>query len=100
MLQAFKAYIKSTGLFGGSDRILLAVSGGVDSVVMVRLFNDAGFNFGIAHSNFGLRGAESDGDEAFVKDIADQLNVPIYTKHFYTKHFSSNGCTRFAVCMV
>jgi tRNA(Ile)-lysidine synthase len=89
MLQAFKAYVKSTGLFGESDRILLAVSGGVDSIAMVRLFNDAGFKFGIAHSNFKLRGDESNEDEAFVRNIADQLGVPFHIKHFDTKHFAS-----------
>jgi tRNA(Ile)-lysidine synthase len=90
MLQAFKEYISTTGLFSQSDRILLAVSGGVDSLVMVRLFKDAGFNFGIAHSNFGLRGDESDGDEAFVRNIAKEFGVPFYIKHFETAHFASD----------
>ena len=90
MLQAFKAYIGSAGLFGQSDRILLAVSGGVDSVAMVRLFSDAGYNFGIAHVNFGLRGEESDGDEAFVKNLAEQAGVPIFIKHFSTKQYASD----------
>lgn len=90
MLQAFKAYIKSSGLFEQSDRILLAVSGGVDSVAMVRLFKDAGYCFGIAHVNFGLRGEESDGDEAFVKTLANQLEVPFYSKNFNTKKFAAD----------
>ena len=89
MLQAFKSYIKDSGLFGQSDRILLAVSGGVDSIVMVHLFKDAGFNFGIAHVNFGLRGEESQGDEAFVKNIAEQIEVPFYVRHFNTKQYAS-----------
>jgi len=91
MLQAFKAYIKSSGLFDQSDRILLAVSGGVDSIAMVRLFKDAGYNFGIAHVNFGLRGEESDGDEAFVKNLANQLEVPLYIKNFNTKKFAAEN---------
>ena len=65
MLQAFKTNIKSSGLFDQTDRILLAVSGGVDSVAMVRLFKDAGYNFGIAHVNFGLRGEETNEDEVY-----------------------------------
>ena len=89
MLQAFKAYIKYSVLFDQADRILLAVSGGVDSVVMVQLFKDAGYNFGIAHVNFGLRGEESDGDEIFVKNLADQAGVPCYVKHFDTKKYAS-----------
>lgn len=91
MLQAFKAYISSSGLFGQSDRILLAVSGGVDSVAMVRLFKDAGYNFGIAHVNFDLRGEESDEDETFVRNLADQLGVPVYVKHFGTKKYAADN---------
>ena len=90
MLKAFKSYIHSSGLFSQSDRILLAVSGGVDSIVMVQLFKDAGFNFGIAHVNFELRGDESDGDEAFVKNLAEQFAVPIYIKHFDTKQYAAD----------
>jgi tRNA(Ile)-lysidine synthase len=91
MLQAFKAYIKSSGLFDQSDRILLAVSGGVDSIVMVQLFKDAGYNFGIAHVNFGLRGVESDGDEAFVNKLASQMGVPFYSKNFTTKQYAADN---------
>ena len=90
MLKAFKSYIHSSGLFSQSDRILLAVSGGVDSIVMVKLFKDAGFNFGIAHVNFELRGDESDGDETFVKNLAEQFAVPIYIKHFDTKQYAAD----------
>lgn len=89
MLQAFKAYVSSTDLFRQSDRILLAVSGGVDSIAMVHLFHEAGFLFGIAHSNFGLRGDESDGDEAFVKGISDLIGVPFYVNHFDTKQVAA-----------
>jgi tRNA(Ile)-lysidine synthase len=90
MLQAFKAYIKFSGLFDQSDRVLLAVSGGVDSIVMVQLFKDAGYNFGIAHVNFGLRGVESDGDEAFVKNLAGKMDVPFYSKIFTTKQYAAD----------
>ena len=90
MLKAFKSYIHSSGLFSQSDRILLAVSGGVDSIVMVQLFKDAGFNFGIAHVNFELRGDECDGDETFVKNLAEQFAVTIYMKHFDTKQYAAD----------
>jgi tRNA(Ile)-lysidine synthase len=89
MLQAFKAYINSTGLFGQEDRILLAVSGGVDSIAMVRLFKDAGFDFGIAHVNFHLREQESEDDEFFVKNLADELSVPVFVKHFNTTEYAA-----------
>lgn len=91
MLKAFKSYINSSGLFSLSDRILLAVSGGVDSIVMVQLFKDAGFKFGIAHVNFGLRGNESDGDEVFVKNLAEKFGVPIFIKHFDTKQYAADS---------
>lgn len=91
MLQAFKAYIKFSGLFDQSDRILLAVSGGVDSIVMVQLFKEAGYNFGIAHVNFGLRGVESDGDEAFVKNLASRIGVPFYSRNFNTKQYAADN---------
>jgi len=89
MLQAFKSYIKDSLLFDQADRILLAVSGGVDSIVMVQLFKDAGFDFGIAHVNFGLRSEESHGDEAFVKNVSEKIGVPFYVRHFNTKEYAS-----------
>ncbi len=89
MLQAFKAYIRSTKLFQHNDRILLAVSGGVDSVAMVQLFRDAGFHFGIAHFNFKLRGDDSEGDETFVKSLAGLSGVPFYVKHFDAKQYAT-----------
>jgi tRNA(Ile)-lysidine synthase len=88
MLQAFETYISAKGLFTKEDRILLAVSGGVDSIAMVKLFAGAGFKFGIAHFNFGLRGEESDGDEQFVRELAQGHNVPFYVKHFDTKNYA------------
>jgi tRNA(Ile)-lysidine synthase len=65
-------------------RTLLAVSGGMDSVVMAELFHLLGFPFAIAHCNFQLRGEESDGDEAMVKSLAYKYQAPFYTKRFDT----------------
>lgn len=90
MLQAFKAYIATLGLSSPSDRILLAVSGGVDSIAMVNLFRDAGYDFGIAHVNFELRGDESTGDEVFVKRLAEQTGVPFFVRHFNTKQYATD----------
>ncbi len=84
MLKEFKTYITDQNLINPSDRILLAVSGGIDSVVMSELFHRAGISFGIAHCNFGLRGKESDADEAFVEKLAKIYRVPFYTKRFLT----------------
>lgn len=65
-------------------RCLLAVSGGIDSVVLVYLFAQSKLPFGIAHCNFGLRGEESNGDEAFVRELAKRSKVPFYCKKFDT----------------
>ncbi len=82
MLERFKKNIQEKSLFAKEDRILLAVSGGVDSVAMCDLFFKAGFSFAIAHCNFQLRDQESDGDEVFVKEIALKYKVPIYVNRF------------------
>lgn len=67
---------------------LLAVSGGVDSVVLAELAHRAGLRFGIAHVNFGLRGVESDGDEVFVKNLAERYGVPFFSKKMETERFA------------
>lgn len=88
-LQNFKTYINQHALFTEKDKILLAVSGGKDSVLMTQLFKLSGFNFGIAHCNFNLRGSESQRDETFVKLLASTLDVPFYVTHFKTKDFAA-----------
>ncbi len=66
------------------SRVLVAVSGGIDSVVLCHLFSRTHVHFALAHCNFNLRGAESDGDELFVKDLAQKLGVPFFVKKFDT----------------
>jgi tRNA(Ile)-lysidine synthase len=88
MLQAFKAYIVKEKLFLPGEKILLAVSGGMDSMAMVELFSRAKFSFGIAHCNFLLRGKESDADESFVKNLAKNLKVPFYIRQFSTTDYA------------
>lgn len=87
-LSRFKQCILEKDLFRQSNKILLAVSGGVDSVVMAHLFHKAGFKFAIAHCNFQLRGTESDGDEAFVKEMASNLEAPFFTIKFDTATYA------------
>ena len=82
MLQDFHQYLRKEGLCGPDDRILLAVSGGIDSVVMAHLFREAGFTCSIAHCNFQLRGEESEMDEAFVRSLALRLEFPVYVRRF------------------
>ncbi|MEP7317640.1 MAG: tRNA lysidine(34) synthetase TilS [Panacibacter sp.] len=71
--------------------ILLAVSGGIDSVVLTDLFAKAGFDFVIAHCNFQLRGAESERDEVFVRSLGEKYNKQIFIKHFNTNEYASSG---------
>ncbi|MCX6245775.1 MAG: tRNA lysidine(34) synthetase TilS [Bacteroidetes bacterium] len=84
MLEGFKKFIVREKLLGKKDKVLLAVSGGIDSVVMCELFHRADYSFGIAHCNFGLRGCESDADEAFVGKLAGRYKVPFHSKRFQT----------------
>ena len=88
LLARFQQFIDEENLFKPKDKLLLAVSGGVDSVVLCKLCKEAGFDFGIAHCNFQLRGPDSDRDEKFVKDLAEKNNVCFYSIKFDTKKVS------------
>lgn len=75
-----------------TDRILLAVSGGVDSMVMLHLFREANFSVAVAHANFQLREEDSDGDEQFVRNTCTALNIPYYVHRFATQEYADlNG---------
>jgi tRNA(Ile)-lysidine synthase len=88
MLAVFSKFVDDQGLITKTEKVLLAVSGGRDSVVMCRLFSLAGIRFGIAHCNFGLRGVESDEDEKFVRALADHYRAPIYVHRFRTASYA------------
>src|SRR4029079_6570856 len=85
LLKLFKEYISSKNLFLPADKLLLAVSGGVDSVVLCELCHQGGFDFAIAHCNFQLRGNDSERDEKFVRDLAKKNNVAFHFIRFETK---------------
>lgn len=92
MLENFLTYIKENHLVREGDRILMALSGGIDSMVMADLFLRAGIETGIAHCNFCLRGKEADMDEMLVKEFAGKNNIPFHTKRFDTKGYAAvNG---------
>ena len=84
LIEAFQRYIAENNLVTHDDRILLTVSGGVDSMVMLSLFVRCGYAVGVAHCNFQLRGAESDEDELLVRDEAARYGVPWYNRRFET----------------
>lgn len=85
MLQRFTAYAAQQHLFPQGQTVLLAVSGGRDSVVMTHLVRRAGIPFEIAHCNFHLRPGDCDRDEAFVRQIADSYGVPCHVASFDTR---------------
>lgn len=84
MIDRFINYIESRHLFTLHDTLLVGVSGGRDSIVLADLLFNAGYAFAIAHCNFKLRGAESDQDETFVKELASKYDKPVYSKSFDT----------------
>jgi tRNA(Ile)-lysidine synthase len=92
MLNGFNSFIKGNGLAKEGDKILLAVSGGIDSMAMAHLFLMAGYQTAIAHCNFSLRGKDSDMDEDLVRQFASCHNIPFFSTRFDTKkHSRDNG---------
>ncbi|HEX2921982.1 MAG TPA: tRNA lysidine(34) synthetase TilS [Bacteroidales bacterium] len=85
MLAEFHSFISENNLAKPGSRILLAVSGGIDSMVMADLFRHLPYEIAIAHCNFSLRGLESEGDEDFVREYCSTHNIIFYTKRFDTK---------------
>ncbi len=84
LLEEFEKYIAENELFTHDDKLLLTVSGGVDSMVMMSLTAAAGYRFGVAHCNFQLRGIESEEDEVLVENEARRYCVEFYNKRFDT----------------
>ncbi|KYG75041.1 tRNA(Ile)-lysidine synthase [Roseivirga ehrenbergii] len=89
MLNRFLSFIKKHALNLEGEKWLLAVSGGMDSMVLLNLCHQAGVNISVAHCNFNLRGVESDVDAQFVKDTCSRLKIPYFEKHFDTKSYAS-----------
>lgn len=83
-LDRFQEYVNRHELFTRQDKILLTVSGGVDSMVLMSLCVNSGYNIGIAHCNFGLRGQESDEDEIMVQETARRYGIECHNKRFDT----------------
>lgn len=91
MLERFLTYCKTLGIDKGKHKVLLTVSGGIDSMVMLRLFHESGFECGIAHCNFRLRGIESDEDELFVTNRVLSLGHSFHVTHFNTRKYAEEN---------
>ncbi|MDY0780799.1 tRNA lysidine(34) synthetase TilS [Tenacibaculum sp. IB213877] len=88
MLEKFTQHIHQNFPFLLDKKVLLAISGGIDSVVLAHLFHQLHISFSLAHCNFQLRGEESNGDEIFVKELAKDLNVTIFSTQFDTTNYA------------
>ncbi len=89
MYQRFIEFINQNNLLKNGDRVLLAVSGGMDSMAMAELFRQSEFQYAIAHCNFQLRGKAADDDEAFVKSYASDLQLDFFSKKFDTNAYAA-----------
>lgn len=103
MLRRVKKYISDNGLLSTGAKVLVCVSGGADSVALLDVLLRGGYECHVAHCNFGLRGAESDRDEAFVRELCGSLgdrlkvkgewlrvngSIPLYVAHFDTLSYA------------
>lgn len=91
MQSRFIDFIRANNLVSSNEKILLGVSGGVDSMVMLNLFYKSGFSFSVAHCNFSLRGKESDGDEALASKTCDEKGIEFFCIRFETEKYAQEN---------
>ncbi|MDN5554568.1 tRNA lysidine(34) synthetase TilS [Prevotella sp.] len=84
-----KRYVEINHLLSANGRYLVALSGGSDSVALLRVMIDLGYCVEAMHCNFRLRGEESDRDEKFCENLCNEQNVPFHRVHFDTKSYAS-----------
>ena len=80
LVKSFRDFVNREQLFSKTDKLLLACSGGLDSTVLAHLLHAEGYDFAVAHMNFQLRGEDSDGDAAFVEELARTLGARFFLK--------------------
>jgi len=88
MLKSLQAHINKNLEFLNQSKVLIAISGGIDSVVLTHLCYKLNLNIALAHCNFHLRGDESDGDQEFVKQLANSLNLEVFIQDFDTADYA------------
>ncbi|SNR79263.1 tRNA(Ile)-lysidine synthase [Lutibacter agarilyticus] len=91
MQTAFEEHLNKNLPFLKGKKLLVAISGGIDSVVLTHLLHKLNFNISLAHCNFMLRGKESNKDEQFVKELGEKLAAPTYTIQFNTKTYAEEN---------
>nr|WP_321225683.1 tRNA lysidine(34) synthetase TilS [uncultured Psychroserpens sp.] len=91
MQKTFNNHITKNLPFLKESKLLIAISGGLDSVILTHLCHELKLDISLAHCNFNLRGNESDGDEAFVLDLAENLDLEIFTESFSTEEFAKES---------
>ena len=89
MIDQFQAYINRYNLIAVGDKVILALSGGIDSMVLADLLLKTKVDFVAAHCNFHLRGDESDGDDWFVRKFAEKRGIQCFVKHFETERYAA-----------
>ncbi|MGM0612008.1 MAG: tRNA lysidine(34) synthetase TilS [Bacteroidota bacterium] len=89
MRNRFIAFIEQEKLIRPGQHVLLGISGGIDSMVLLELFAESGIRFSCAHCNFQLRGSEADKDEAFVREYTNQKSVPLFVNRFNTEDYAN-----------
>ncbi len=91
MYTKIEKYIKSNALFLKTDKLLAAISGGKDSMLMLYLLVEAGYDVSVAHCNFQLRGEDSLRDEEFVKKTCERYGVQFFSTKFNTKEYGTQN---------
>ena len=89
LMKKVKEFIEKEDLFSKQDKILVALSGGADSVALTRILITLGYHCEAAHCNFELRGEESDRDEDFVHNFCRSLNIKCHSIHFETRRYAA-----------
>ena len=90
MRSEFKTHISANFPFLENAKVLVACSGGLDSVVLTQLLFELKYTIAIAHCNFSLRGSESDEDAVFTENLAEKLHIPFHSETFDTKTFAKD----------
>ena len=91
MLNYLKTHIENRLDFLNQSKLLIAISGGLDSVVLTHLCHKLGLNIALAHCNFNLRGNESDADEDFVLELAENLELEVFVERFDTELYAKDN---------